>query len=183
MSLRLIGWVSGLLERFERNPQSTLLVLLTLCYGQPLEVVLQARWGDFDLQERVWRFGSDCLPLTGPILDLLARFRSTASGRGEHMFTGRCGGELSKALALRLVSQLSGGVLPFATLQAWAQKGCPDLASGDLRAEILREYAGRGASATQVVCLKCELEARLRASVEAWHDVLLVRRTFDEPPG
>lgn len=173
-SLRLIGWVvSGALTNFERDPQAALLALLTLCYGLPLEVVLQARWVDFDLRRRVWILESGRLPLTGAVLDLLARYWLAVGGRGQCIFTGGSGGELSKAQARRRVSQLSGGWWTLETLRAWAQKGCPDLAGVDRRAEILREYAGRGASAAYVSGLERELEARLRASVEAWHDVLL----------
>lgn len=184
MSLRLISCVvSGLLTNFEHDPQAALLAQLTLGYCLPPEVVLQARWVDFDLRERVWTIESGRLPLTGPILDLLARYGAATGDRGEYMFTACCGGRLSKAQALRRVSQLSGGWWTLATLRAWALKGCPDLASDDLRAEILREYAGRGASTAQVVGLERELETRLRASVEAWHDVLLMRRSVDELAG
>lgn len=175
--------VSGLLTNFEHDPQAALLALLTLGYCLPLEVVLQSRWVDFNLRERVWRLESGRRPLTGPILDLLAHYGSAAGDRGEYMFTASCGGQLSKAQALRRVSQLSGGWWTLATLRAWALKGCPDLANGDLRVEILREYAGRAESTAQVVGLERELEARLRASVEVWHYVLLMRRSVDELAG
>jgi len=172
--------VSRLLAEFERDPQAVLVALLTLLYGQPLEVTRLARWVDFDLRERVWRVGADRLPLTAQALDLLARYWSVAEGHGEYLFTGADGQPLRKSRVVCRVLKLSGGVLPLKTLQAWALKGCPELDSANVRSEILQEFAVRGASVVQVAGLARELEARLRASVAGWHDVLLVRRALDE---
>ena len=180
-SLQVIGRaVSRLLAEFERDPQAVLVALLTLFYGQPLEVTRLARWVDFDLRERVWRVGADRLPLTAQALDLLTRYRSVAGGHGEYLFTGVDGQPLRKSRVKCRVLKLSGRVLPVKTLQAWALKGCPDLDSETIRSEILHEFAVRGASVAQVAWLERELEAQLRASVAGWHDVLLVRRALDE---
>ena len=172
--------VSRLLAEFERDPQAVLVALLTLFYGQPLEVTLLTRWLDVDLRERVWRVGVDRLPLTAQAMDLLVRYWSLAEGHGEYLFTGADGQPLRKSRVACRVLKLSGGVLPMKTLQAWALKGCPDLDSATIRSEILHEFAVRGASVAQVAGLERELEARLRASVADWHDVLFVRRALDE---
>lgn len=169
--LQVIGRaVSRLLAEFENDPQAALVALLTLCYGQPLEVTRLARWMDFDLRERVWRVGADHLPMTAQALDLLARYWSVAGGHGEYLFPGGDGQPLRKSRVVRQVWKLSGGVLPLETLEAWALKGCPDLDS-TIRSEILHEFALRGASVAQVAELERELEARLRASIAGWHDV------------
>jgi integrase len=179
--LQVIGQaVSRLLAEFEHDPQAVLIALLTLCYGQSLEVTRLARWMDFDLRERVWRAGADRLPLTAQALDLLAGYWSVAGGAGEYLFTCVDGQPLRKSRVACRVLKLSGGVLPLKTLQAWALKGCPDLDSATIRSEILHEFAVRGASVAQVAGLECEFEARMRASVAGWHDVLLVQRVLDE---
>lgn len=181
---QVIGWaVSRLLAEFERDPQAVLVALLTLFYGQPLEVTRLARWVDFDLRELVWRVGADRLPLTTQALELMARYWSVVGGRGEYLFTGVDGQPLRRSRVVFRVLKLSGEVLPLETLLAWALKGCPDLDSATDRAEILREFAVRGASVVQVAGLEREFEVRLRSRVEGWHNVLLARRAVNELAG
>lgn len=171
-TLPLLDWaVSRLLDGFGIDPQAALLGLLTLCYGQPPGVVLQARTADFDLSARLWWCGAAacCLPLTGSVLHLLKLYRQAGLGADEHLFA------LSMSKAQRRVARLSGGVLPLDTLRAWALAGCPDLESSDQRREILRRYAEEGATVAQVAGLERELDARLLASVTGWHGVLLAR--------
>ncbi|WP_256829673.1 hypothetical protein [Pseudomonas sp. Pse1] len=163
-----------LLNEFASDPPAATLGLLTLFYGQPLPVMLVARWADFDLEAKLWLLPTGDLPLTAPVVKLLRRYRSTCGGDPtSYLFALPSGRGLSEAVANKRVENLTGEWFPLDTLCAWALKCVPDLMTGGEWVEKrLSEYVAKGATVTQVEALRREFAARMRAQVEYWHDTL-----------
>jgi integrase len=167
--------VGDLLDGFDADSAATVLGLLALGYGQPVSVLLQAQWSDFDLQAGVWWVDGEALPLTAPFVVLLKRYRLCCAGRDDRLFVGHMGGSLSKAEANARVRELLREFFNLGDLRAITRHVCHDLGAAEWRAQRLREYADLGATAEQVEALVCEFNGRLRRLVEAWHgDVLCV---------
>jgi integrase len=167
--------VGDLLDGFDGDLVAAMVGLLALGYRQPVSVLLQAQWSDFDLQAGVWRVDGEALPLTAPFVVLLRRYRRCCAGRDDRLFVGRKGGSLGKAEANARVRELLREFFNLGDLCAMANRVCPDLGAAEWRAQRLREYADLGATAEQVEALECEINGRLRRLVEAWHgDVLCV---------
>ncbi|MBV7571670.1 hypothetical protein KW846_03045 [Pseudomonas sp. PDM32] len=167
--------VGGLLEGFDGDLVAAVVGLMALGYGQPVQVLLQARWSDFDLQAGFWCVGGEALPLTAPYVVLLKRYRRCCAGRDDRLFVGRSGGSLGKAEANARVHELLREFFNLGDLCAITRHVCHDLGAAEGRAQRLREYADLGATAEQVEALKCEINGRLRRLVAAWHgDVLCV---------
>jgi hypothetical protein len=167
--------VGCLLDGFDVDPVAAVVGLLALGYGQPVSVLLQAQWSDFDLHAGVWWVGDEALPLTAPFMVLLKRYRLCCAGRGDRLFTGRRDGSLGKAEANARVYELLREFFNLGDLCTMAIRVCPDLGAAEWRAQRLREFADLGATAEQVEVLEREINGRLRRLVEAWHgDVLSV---------
>ncbi|WP_160104750.1 hypothetical protein [Pseudomonas izuensis] len=167
--------VGDLLDGFNGDPVAAVVGLMALGYGQPVPVLLQAQWPDFDLQSGVWRVGVEALPLTAPFVVLLKRYRRCCAGRGGGLFVGSRDGSLGKAEANARVHELLREFFNLSDLCAMAICACPDLGAAELRAQRLREYADLGATAEQLEALEREINGRLRRLVKAWHgDVLCV---------
>lgn len=166
--------VGNLLDGFDGDPVAAVVGLMALGYGQPVPVLLQAQWSDFDLQAGFWWVGGEALPLTAPFVVLLKRYRRCCAGRGDRFFLARKGGSLGKAEANARVHELLREFFNLGDLCAMAMRLCPDLGAAKWRAERLCEYARRGATAEQVEALGHEFNGRLCCLVEGWHGVLCV---------
>lgn len=172
--------VGDLLDGFGIDPLATVLGLLALGYGQPVQVLLQAQWSDFDLQAGVWWVGSEALPLTAPFVVLLERYWRWCAGRSDRLFVGRRGGSLGKAEANARVRELLREFFNLSDLITMTARVCPDLCAAEWRAERLREYAEKGATAEQVEALEREFNGRLRSLVEGLHSALCVAAVMVE---
>jgi integrase len=167
--------VGCLLDGFDVDPVAAVVGLLAIGYGQPVSVLLQAQWSDFDLQAGVWWVDGEALPLTAPFVVLLKRYRRSCVGMDDRLFEGRRGVSLGKAETNARVHELLREFFNLGELCAMAIRVCPDLGAAEWRAQRLREYADLGATAEQVEALACEINGRLRRLLEAWHgDVLCV---------
>ena len=167
--------VGCLIDGFDLDPVAAVVGLLALGYGQPVSVLLQAQWSDFDLQAGVWWVDGEALPLTTPFVVLLKRYRYCCAGWGDRLFVARRGGSLGKTEANARVRELLREFFNLGDLCAIAMRQCPDLGAAEWRAQRLREYVDLGATAEKVEALECEINGRLRRLVEAWHgDVLRV---------
>jgi len=167
--------VGDLLDGFDGDLVAAVVGLMALGYGQPVLVLLQAQWSDFDLQAGVWWVGGEALPLTAPYVVLLKRYRRCCAGRDDRLFVGRRGGSLGKAEANARVHELLREFFNLGDLCAMAIRVCPDLGAAEWRAQRLREYADLGATAEQVEALEREFNRRRCSLLEAWHgDVLCV---------
>lgn len=172
--------VGDLLDGFGIDPVAAVLGLLALGYGQPVPVLLQAQWSDFDLQAGVWWVGGEALPLTAPFVVLLERYWRWCAGRSDCLFVGRRGGSLGKAEANTRVRELLREFFNLSDLRAITVSACPDLCAAERRVEGLREYAGKGATAEQVEALGREFHGRLRRLVEGLHSALCVAAVMAE---
>ena len=167
--------VGDLLDGFDGDPVAAVGGLMALGYGQPVAVLLQAQWTDFDLQAGAWWVSGEAWPLTAPFMALLKRYRPCCTGRDGRLFVGRKGGSLSKAEANARVHKLLREFLNLVDLYAMAIRVCPDLGAAEWRAQRLREYANLGGTAEQVDALEREFNRRRLSLLEAWHcDVLCV---------
>lgn len=162
--------VGNLLDGFDADPEASVLGLLTLGYGQPLPVLLQAQWSDFDLQACVWWVGGEPLPLTAPFVVMLKCFRRCCAGRGDRLFIGCKGRALGKFEANARVRELTREFFNLHDLLDLV----PDMGAAHW-AQCLRKYADLGGTAEQVKALKREFNRRRCSLLEAWHsDVLRV---------
>lgn len=162
--------VGDLLDGFGADPDASVLGLLTLGYGQPVPVLLQAQWSDFDLQAGVWWIGGEPLPLTAPFVELLKRYRRCRAGRGDRLFIGCKGRALGKTEANARVHELTREFFKLDDLLDLF----PDMGAAQW-AQCLREYVDLGVTAEQVEALEREFNRRRCSLLEAWHgDVLCV---------
>jgi len=162
--------VGDLLDGFGADPDASVLGLLTLGYGQPVPVLLQAQWSDFDLQAGVWWVDGEPLPLTAPFIELLKRYRRCCAGRGDRLFIGCKGRALGKPEANARVRKLTREFFNLDDLLGLF----PDMGAAQ-RAQCLRDYVDLGVTAEQVEALEREFNRRRCSLLEAWHgDVLCV---------
>jgi hypothetical protein len=162
--------VGDLLDGFGADPDASVLGLLTLGYGQPVPVLLQAQWSDFDLQAGIWWVSGEALPLTAPFVVLLKRYRRSCAGWGDRLFIGRKNRALGRTEANARVHELTREFFNLDDLLDLF----PDMGAAQW-AQCLRGYAVLGAAAKQVEALEREFNRCQCSLLEAWHgDVLCV---------
>lgn len=173
MKLQVGRALDFLIRGMERDPQAAMAGVLVLAYGVTVGQVVRLRWGDLSTATRYWHLGGDELPLTAPVLEVLADYAErTGAPGGAPMFADGNGKALRVADLTARIDDLSGNWYPVDTLRDWAHYTCGELLMGHTFRRILDHYAELGATPDQVKRLSVELAARRRAGIEEYHGCL-----------
>lgn len=162
-----------LIRGMDRDAAAAMAGVLVLGYGVTVGQVVRLRWGDLSTGTRYWHLGGDDLPLTAPVLEVLADYAERAGvPGGALMFTDGDGQALRVADLTARINDLSGNWYPVDTLREWAHYACGELLVGHTLRRVLDHYAELGATPDQVKRLSVELAARRRAGIEEYHGCL-----------